>query len=356
MPEGDLSKLFDFITKYMIPSQDYQKSIDAIKGRDLIPTKYKKDVILDDYRELPIEKEFQSLFNFFQGNIYKYCEFGIEPGIFFFNTTTTLNAFAAKWKDHFIISFNKGTVIFLDQKFKSQTNILKVEGLEDYIEAESKSDYPLNKLMYQLCNYYIFYHELGHLIQKSDGLDEMLNEDIVTKATFNIQDHILEYDADLFSSICLGTHLYQYIDEWSCPKASDKEIENIISSVTASIFLLLLSFNSAKKNLYFEEESHPHPIIRIIGILYVITDYIELLSKEKKVIVLDRTNITQGIFEVAEKIADRVLYGDAITNFKDVFMDNTEAISSYNMKLLSLVKTYTNSAYNRRNEKINKQK
>jgi len=337
----------------MIPVQDYQKSIDLIRDNDLIPEKYKANVIVDDYRDLPIEDEFQKLFNFFQGNIHKHYGYGIKPGLFFYNSNVTLNAFAARWKDHFVISFNKGAVIFLDQKFKSQTDLIKVEGLEDYIDAESKSDYPLNELMYQLCSNYIFYHELGHLIQKSDGLAEMLNEDIVTKGSFRIQDHILEYDADLFSSICLGTHLYQYIYNW-CRDATDEEAEKIISAVAASIFLLLLSFSSAKKELYFEEESHPHPFIRIIGILYVITDYIELLSKKKREIKLNRSRMIQQAFEIAEKISDKVLVAGSILNFKETFAGNSAAITTYNKKLQTQVKAYDNSAYNRRQEKVKK--
>ncbi len=337
----------------MIPVLDYQNSINLIKNNDLIPDIYKGDIIIADFRGLPLENEFQRLFNFFQQSIYKHYTYGIEPGLFFYNSKITLNAFAAKWKDSFIISFNIGTILFFDQKFKGQTDILNVNGLEDYIEAEKKSDYPLNELMYQLCNNYIFYHELGHLIQNSDGLVEMLHEYIRVKTTFDIQDHIIEFDADLFSSICLGAHLYQYIEKW-CPQATDKEAEKIISAATASIFLLIISLGSAKNELYYKEGSHPHPFIRIIGILYVISDYIELLSKRKKQRKLNKYNMIKQLLFVAEKISDKILYGETVTNFKKVFEGNFEDITAYCTKLQYLVAGYSDSAYNRRNERVKK--
>lgn len=337
----------------MIPKQDYQVVIDTIKRKDLIPSKYKSQIVVDDFRGLPIEDEFQKLFNFYQGNILRHYNYGIKPGLFFYNSSTSINAFAAKWNDHFIISFNKGTLMFLKEKYKSNRNLEDAKGLETTKQIFNKSDYPMNELMYQLCGNFTFYHELGHLIQKSEHLDDKLNEDVTSPTFFDLASHIREYDADIFSGICLGTHLYQYIVNW-CPDVDDNEANKIIGAITASIFLYLLSFPSANKPLYFKAESHPHPIIRIMGILFVISDYVEMLSAKKKKLVLSKKVIMDETFSIAESIADQILDTRCLKNFKEVFKKNSFKIINYNKELMSLISSNKSSAFNKRNVVANK--
>ncbi|MBK8404767.1 MAG: hypothetical protein IPL25_11960 [Saprospiraceae bacterium] len=50
------------------------------------------------------------------------------------------------------------------------------------------------------------------MIQKSDGLNLSLNEDLDRNISFDFQRHVLEFDADLFSAMNLGAHIYQYFE------------------------------------------------------------------------------------------------------------------------------------------------
>ncbi len=315
----------------------YQEILDKKSILDKI------DKSIYDFRDRPLETEFQKLFYAYQSNLSKHHDYGIEPALFFFHEAER-NAFSDKLDDHFIISISNGIIEFLLSKFNDNTELLNVEGLEKFKEVEKKADSPLNKLMYQLCGYYVFYHELGHLIQKSERLRIGLNKE------FSIGEcHLREYDADIFSALCLGTHLYEYIVT-KCTDADNEECQLIIGAVTASIFVYLLSWPSARKPFYLEAESHPHPLVRIIGILFVLADYIEKLSSNKRRINLNRDAIIKSSFSVIDKIVDSILDKSEMNNFLKTFIDNKEEVIRYYHHLINLVKNTEYSAFNKRNK------
>ncbi len=154
----------------MVPKLNYQENIEVLISNELIP----KNSIYD-FREFPRKEIFQRLFDFYQGNIVRHYNYGIEPGLIFFNPNLSINAAANKVKEYYLITLNKGTVFKLLSTFNDNPDILNIKGLEKYQKVNKKSDYPLNKLMFQLCCHFTFYHELGHLIQKSQLLETGLS-------------------------------------------------------------------------------------------------------------------------------------------------------------------------------------
>ena len=328
----------------MMPEElDYQKNIDILLKNKLINFEE-----IYDFHELPRADVFQRAFNFFQGNIFKHYNYGISPGLFYFNPETSVNARAGKINNYYLISINKGTIFRLLKTYNDNALILEIPELNFLKKLEKKTSNPINELMFQICCNFTFYHELAHLIQKTETQKFNMSEDISNFESFNVNNHILEYDADLFSAICIGTHLYQYINKY-CPKANNKESEKIISIIGAGIFNYLLIFKSTKAPFYLRENSHPHPIVRIICIIYFITDYIEFVSNKRSDIILNKEGIISNIILYAKYIADYFIPDETMKHINKIFVEDKEKAVIYSQELFSLVKDFRFSAYNKRN-------
>jgi len=292
--------------------------------------------------------KFQKLFNLYQGSLNRQGKYGIKKATIFFNHNHSVNAKATVFNDHYLISINKGTICTLWKKFYLKSDLMKLEGLDKFDKVQSNAGYPINKLMFQLCCHFSFYHELAHLIQKSDYLTVGLSEDVTSSTNFNLERHVLEYDADAFSAVSLGTHLYQYIRDW-CPNLKNGDAELIISVVASSIFVYLMLFESAKIPFYTKLDSHLHPFVRLLGIVHYMTDYIKHLDATHGVLNLDSSIINSEMMVCSKLISNELLDDQALTHLKVFFKKNTTDARNYNIELLELVSTNIDLAFNKRN-------
>ncbi|MBK6545013.1 MAG: hypothetical protein IPG12_07055 [Saprospiraceae bacterium] len=328
---------------------DYQEIIDNCKKLEICSY-----IPVFDFRGKSYAGEFLNLFNFYQENIVRHYKYGIKPGIFVFGDNDTLNAWAAKISETYVISFNRGTVFRLEELFRYNTTILDSEGLESYQEVENHSNYKFHNLMHQICMSFTFYHELGHLIQKSDGLNLGLNEDLDRHISFDFQRHVLEYDADFFSAMNLGAHIYQYFEKWHKRKTSN-DLECLISILSAAIFVRILSSPSMDMPFYTNENSHPHPIIRVLSIVHAIIDYnIELLERKESGVTIDEGRVVKMTLAAAEILAKNLLGNFQFKNFVLMLQENEEKISEYTGELREQTARMGNSAYNRWNKMANR--
>jgi hypothetical protein len=204
---------------------------------------------------------------------------------------------------------NMGTVVRLMEMFKDNDNLLNIEVHNDLIVFEKLLDVPINVLMYQNLIHFTFYHELGHLIQKSDYLESGLFENIVTEEDFNFYRHVLELDADEYSTLSIGTHLIQYSDKIFGKTVSKEQFENLVVINGCSIFLYLRNFYSNIYELYYFEKTHPHPTIRITSIIFTLIQYCNIGLKEKGFDFgqLEPGKILERILKLSEEVSENVL-------------------------------------------------
>lgn len=300
-----------------------------------------------------IIEEFHKLFSFYQGWLNRQKRYGIIKGFFFFNPNSSVNAKATRYDDYFIMTINKGTVLKLWQEFQIRDELFLNPGLEKFNIVQHKSDYPFNKLMFQLCCHFTFYHELGHLIQKSELLKDGMSEDVEVMTTFDSARHLLEYDADIFSAICLGTHVYQYIEDW-CFELESGDAELIISGIASSIFVYLMMFESVKAPFYLKACTHPHPFVRLIGVSYYLTDYINFIDGKHKQFDLNIQLVYQEFTGLAKALSRHVLGDENSRQIDDLIANNMEEAIQYNNTLADTLKTDENLAVNKRNHLANK--
>lgn len=295
--------------------------------------------------------EYLKLFEFGQGAFNKYIHFDVQPGLFIFNDSFTLNARAGYVKNHYVIDYNMGTVWFTMTNFFKRPDLLNLNEMQGFKRLARISDYPINELWHQACVIFTFYHEFGHLIQKRCGSNDAgwMNGEINQNNGYTQLKHLLEFDADVFSALCFATHIFQYIDKWLDGKVI-KDYEDFIGLMGAVLFLYLLSFSSMNNKLYFKVYSHPHPIIRILNIISILNDHLEqiLFEKTSKKVNINKRNTILIAIKVAEILSTKLNL--PFDDFKQQYLRNYKKIGDYIRELWNEIEKLPNGSFNRWNE------
>ncbi len=131
-----------------------------------------------DYRDYAIETELDRIIEYYSETLSINKEYDINPSILYFENSTCVNAVAFYQNKFYLIGIYLGTIIHLTQTFKDKPNLIFNTGNVDFIEFEKKLDTTISELMYQQALHFTFYHEMGHLIQKSALLNNYLFENL----------------------------------------------------------------------------------------------------------------------------------------------------------------------------------
>ena len=329
MPHDAIRKAAGGIIK-MEKMEVYKRTIDYIVSKTLIH----KECIFD-YQDSPYRKEFDSSFQFYFKELITQSEFyEIKPFLLYFKNDTRVNASAFTNNGFNIISINMGTVVKLINRFKLKTDLLTETGNDDFCSFEKLLDMPINELVYQTAIRFTFYHELGHIIQKSDLLNEKMHERVLTLVENPFENHVYEIDADRFSSLCIGTHLIQYYLRVFKGCYTAENMEKLIIITCSSTLFYLLSFNTNRKEIYFEENSHPHPVIRITNIVFDIMGYcLQSMASRGFSLMLDKQTIIDKTLFFSNSIAKKKYSEDIIENYVLIIKEKTPDIIDYMEKI-----------------------
>ena len=112
---------------------------------------------------------------------------------------------------------------------------------------------------------FLYYHELAHIIQNIDCREMTGQVHGNLSAAETLEAHLLEWDADQFSSSFICRHI---IKRWEGGPDELRTVENLeafVGIALATHFMMMDTFHFGIGPVYFLEKSHPHPIIRING-------------------------------------------------------------------------------------------
>ncbi|WP_430404227.1 hypothetical protein [Fluviicola sp.] len=309
-------------------------------ARILKETSIPEDDIFD-FESSPHCNEFNQAFKFYDEAISRNAHFGIEPHLLFYKKSYSINAAATKENEHYIININAGTIVHLMERFKPENVPLN----DEYADFQNLLDVSIANLMYNTALHFTFYHELAHLIQKSDLLDSTLFERPDTVSRFSIERHILELDADTFSSLCVGTHLLQYARQCFGENMDCESIKKLIVVACGSALLYLLSFQSNALPIYYEEYTHPHPVVRISCVVFHIVGYC-LQSLEEYQLELDIQDIVKEAMSFAHSISSNGNDRSIIEQYQEIIGQEAHNIEAYIRKTRIIQETTTSlSAY-----------
>jgi len=319
-----------------IPYIDYNISLSVI-------TKFNLDDSEQPYNFIGgnIVDYVQPLYNFYQGILINHPEPNINKAIFYFVLSENLDAFAASDANGYkIIGITIGAFTQLRGMFMNGP-ILDDHRLKGFLDVQEKSSELLQVLMYQTCEHFIFYHELGHLIQGNVSGKVKFTENVTVNKGTVMNDHMSEVDADMYATNFIAQHIFQYISS-NCQTMSSHEIEYIIAISSAALFILFLSFPGADQGVYYEESTHPHSIIRIVLVVSSIID--GLKSKNLDAETFNVESIINKTLDSLEVFTTFCIPDLDYKDFKNYFSSEKSNIFAYSRKLRSLVVKWDESA------------
>lgn len=295
------------------------------------------DILKEDifnYRETPKENDFESTFQFYRQTLTQAKRFGIKSSYIYFQNDINRNARAKIHKGKGIIGITLGLMMYQIDNFLNRPDI-DVILKERFRVIIPFLDNPIHVLMYQNVQHSTFYHELGHLIQFSDS-EETIQwmEESNTNNNFSLIRHKLETDADSFSAIFLAAHIQQYGLKIFGEEIDAQKMELLIELFSTSVLLYFLSFTGADRDIYFEESSHPHPLIRILNVLLIISDYLRQSQKliEKGINIVP-INLVERVVKTSEKIEQEILNKEVSEPLVNMYSNHRIDIMNYFSKI-----------------------
>lgn len=238
---------YGIIPKTQNKRMDYKIEIDyAIKNNIA-----RYDDIFD-FSETPNEEPYKVLYLFCRENLDIHSKRGSIPtSTFLYSNDFSKNAKANTKKN--VIYINMG--LMQDCIDKYLYNYM----LNNFIELRepdlsAKFDSSLSYLAFQVNTQFTYYHELAHLIQFSKKMTKEELQERSSDGEFDITNHKLEINADTYASICIATHIHQYIEKSFGDNISQEYVDKTITILGACLLEYILNF-TCKHELYFEEYS-----------------------------------------------------------------------------------------------------
>lgn len=305
-----------------------------------------------DYTGVPLEQIFDMFFQFCQENLFiKSKEFGIEPARIFIRNNVGINAFATKSKGYYIVGINSGTIINLYYFFDSKSGLFDASDFAflNSLNGHLKTiDTPIFYLMQQFCNQFTYYHELGHLIQKSPDLQHQIEESYfspVNKCVYTPERHVYEFDADIYASEHTAFHILEFWGKQGPEIKTSENLSYLISAGVSAIFSYFLKLMEHYDKMYYAETCHPHPLVRIV---YIIDSFIQTVQGN---IGANQDVNFKTIIQNAFLISDTMFKAEGsnqVEIFVKLFWDEKQNIEAYiKDSIFNLIGGMPNLAYNR---------
>lgn len=305
-----------------------------------------------DYTEYLRKDELNKQFQFFQRSIKWHEEkYKINPGIFIFNNDNTINAFATQINTNLnLIGFNIGIFSWLWENFMDNSKLLDHPKLSSIKELQIPNTTPLEELAYQVCSLFIYYHETAHLMQKKQNSKSALFEDLNNCGQFDFNTHVSEIDADTYAAISVTTNIKQYFENYLKVSNPDS-YDHLVAFLSACLFVFIMVFPNMNRSIFYRECSHPHPLIRILSIVYTLVEYSNVIEQKKRLIEVEAdTLVIQYTLEFAEIISNQIHGPLEFNDFVITLRDNHEDINKYFQELRIAVGNDPNMATSIRNQ------
>lgn len=280
-----------------------------------------------NYINTPVESIFAPWFHFYHNQLRNHSNYGIAPAAYVFNNKMSFNAAAGKINNYYIISINQG--VFMHQAKWFDINKELITQNSDLFAFCSAQPIATNKLIDQIFTHFLFYHEMAHLIQKSDlTFNQMYNESINSN-NYSLDNHLFEFDADTFASLYIAQHLVKYTKKHRRLFTKLEDYENLIIVASCSIFLYIQAFKTNDLPLYFSETSHPHPLIRTTCVLRTITKYFSQQLKHELSIELNYKAAISRSLNLMNDVSPMVFGENRFENYGRTLIDNYSELAKY---------------------------
>lgn len=184
---------------------------------------------------------------------------------FSFQYNLMFNAQAIIKNNFGVILINVGLIDQLETLVSDSMEIFSTESVANLTILETDK-VEFKEVISELCLFYLFYHELAHIIQlsKFNSATYLNYQEQYSNSQFDLKNHVYELDADHFGATMSAYKLLEYARKKNYP-IETLLLLNLLTGLLFSIGNIIIGFTDQNfKNIYYKQHSHPHPLIRII--------------------------------------------------------------------------------------------
>jgi hypothetical protein len=304
--------------------ENYTDHINQLQG-------YFHPQLIFKFEKERLSKVYDAYYRFCQENISltKWDDFNIRPCPFFFIDSPSINAHALRWDDGFnAIGVRNGLIEKVYARFEQSQTALEI--LPEMTDGAIPDE--LHKLMFQNATIFLYYHELGHIIQNSDGGAITTSEDLkyTPNSSYSLSKQVKEYDSDEFGANQLVGHIFQYFNRLPIEKQTQQLLEFLVATNLASIFILYDTISPGLSlPITFYHGSHPHCVVRITLITGIMVE--KALFTYSGRYLVDERSILKRTFEILSTL----LPGVTMSDFFNEISEKKRSIVEYGMMLKS---------------------
>lgn len=231
-----------------------------------------------DFRGTPFEVLLENYYLFCRNSLDIHSKQNeISPNIFLLKNDFSVNARAGRKDEISFIAINLGLLKYCNDNYMENPALQKYFQTK-YPDTISKFDNPPGLMAFQICTQFTYYHELAHLFQftsHADNLSIQERNDESEKDNFLKIDHVLEINADTYTSICEATHIEQYIGRIFKNEVTFQNACETYIFFCCCLFPYTLGFSKNANPVYLDQHTHPHSFLRLLNCILNIIQHVE---------------------------------------------------------------------------------
>jgi hypothetical protein len=280
--------------------EKYHKSWLAIEP--ILDRKYR----VYDYSYSPFYNNYNDLYKFVFDNIATQWEdFNVKPCYFFFNDDIKLQAIAMPRKR--VITIFKGLIEELKIYFESYKTYLNSLPNEKQPNLLRHLDAPIDHLMFQMTTQFLYYHELGHIIQVAQESEKSFFEAHSIDqqwSKYSFDDHVLEMDSDDFAAHFVINHIIYYWQKLPLEAKNQQSLEFLFATGIAGIYILFYLLSDLQTpEMWYKAHTHPHDITRSLTMTIRISDSVAQFAAEHKLSIETDNVIRESLLIIRDIIS-----------------------------------------------------
>lgn len=301
-----------------------------------------EEVLLINSR-VPYHDELRQIELFFQG----YMENGypLKNPVFILGSEKTINAWACSYGNINAICINATTCIVLRNFFTIHR--VEIRRVFDVYGVSTSFDngIPCEVALLQVAEMFLFYHEVGHLIQSFEpSMFQGHIEETIDHHSYHILDHVSEFDADFYAAIRMPIHLFRMLNRFveNNPKESpSKHLEELaVLTIVGYMIFRLLTYDSIQP-FYTDRSTHPHPLVRMPNVQIRIVEAIS----QNTTIDFDGRRVISRSMSIIEALSSNVHALMPVHNFVDDGRKHAADIKKYIYRLQQIAINLPSSSF-----------
>jgi hypothetical protein len=224
--------------------------------------------VFADFSDSPLSVYYQDYFAYCQDYLDRdFPQFNIHPARIYFNTNITFNGAARKNRGYYLVEICQGIFAHLNTFYRTREHKFDEPFLIPYRDMTLGFRQPPGYLLLQFMGLYLFYHEVGHLIQiqgeSPTHYAEYLEDDCIGPEV--AKRHMRELDADWFAAYNMASHIFVMLE-----KGDDNKLPldaamatDLIALILSGLYMHFIERSAGHPGIYYDKECHPHPAVRL---------------------------------------------------------------------------------------------